>query len=99
MITILRAFELACNMPTNDVTNDNSNKTFQQALSSVGLAVMLSDGGHFLHEAWWYKLPYQDGSFAVTILLEVKSSSPRNVLSAATRNKLCQIARKEISEW
>ena len=29
-----------------DVTNDNSNKTSQQALSPV-LAVMLSDGGHF----------------------------------------------------
>jgi len=46
MISVLRAFELACNMPTTDVTNDNSNKTFQQALSSV-LAVMLSGGGHF----------------------------------------------------
>jgi len=37
-------------MPTTDITNDNSNKTFQQALSSV-LAVMLSDGGHFFPEA------------------------------------------------
>jgi len=46
MIIILRAFELACNMPSTDVTSDNSNKTFQQALSSV-LVVVLSDGGHF----------------------------------------------------
>ena len=57
MITILRAFELACSMQTTDVTNDNSNKTFQQAFSPV-LAVMLSDGGHFFHEAWWRKLSY-----------------------------------------
>lgn len=90
MISVLRAFELACNMPTTDVTNDNSNKTFQQALCSV-LAVMLSGGGHFFHEAWWYKLAYQNGSFVV-VLLEVKSR--RNVLSAATRNKLRQIALK-----
>ena len=33
-----------------DVTNDNSNKTSQQALSPV-LAVMLSDFGHFFHKA------------------------------------------------
>lgn len=46
MIIILRAFELACSMQTTDVTNDNSNKTIQQALSPV-LAVMLSDGVHF----------------------------------------------------
>jgi len=39
----------------------------------------------------WYKLAYQNGSFVV-VLLEVKSR--RNVLSAATRNKLRQIALK-----
>lgn len=66
---ILRAFQLACNMPTADVTNDNNNKTFQQALSSV-LAVMLSDGGHFLIKLRGINLPYQDGSFVV-VLLEV----------------------------
>lgn len=56
-------------MPTADVTNDNNNKTFQQALSSV-LAVMLSDGGHFLIKLRGINLSYQDGSFVV-VLLEV----------------------------
>ena len=60
-------------------------------LQSLRLCYLMAD--IFFHEAWWYKLSYQGGSF-VEVLLEVKSSSPGNVLSAATRSKLRQIAPK-----
>ena len=59
-------------------------------LQSLRLCYLMAD-------IFFTKLPYQDASFVV-VLLEVKSSSPRNVLSAATRKECAKLHRNKI-EW